>query len=209
MKTHQREKIIVFVSTCKQVRFIYEAFKKFRLGLPMYELQGHQKQKKRMAIYFTFCEKKYGLLVSTNIASRGLDFPMIDWVIQFDIPENPETYVHRIGRTARFKYEGKSLAFISEHEHKFVDQLKEKSINIHKIKQNPEKYLSIEASLQSICSEHQDVKYLAQKALISYLKFVHKASNKALFSVRNIDTGKLAESYGLQNAPVVNIKGKN
>lgn len=67
-----------------------------------------------MAIYFTFCEKKYGLLISTNIASRGLDFPMIDWVIQFDIPENTETYVHRVGRTARFKYEGKSLTFISE-----------------------------------------------------------------------------------------------
>jgi ATP-dependent RNA helicase DDX10/DBP4 len=83
------------------------------MGLPMYELQGHQKQKKRMAIYFTFCERKYGLLISTNIASRGLDFPMIDWVIQFDIPENTETYVHRIGRTARFKYEGKGLTFVS------------------------------------------------------------------------------------------------
>jgi ATP-dependent RNA helicase DDX10/DBP4 len=54
----------------------------------MYELQGHQKQKKRMAIYFTFCEKKYGILVCTNIASRGLDFPMVDWVVQLDIPED-------------------------------------------------------------------------------------------------------------------------
>jgi ATP-dependent RNA helicase DDX10/DBP4 len=125
------------------VRFIYESFKKFRLGLPMYELQGHQKQKKRMAIYFTFCEKKYGLLVCTNIASRGLDFPMIDWVIQYDIPENTETYVHRIGRTARFKYEGKSLTFVSPSEHEFINQLKEKNINVHKIKQNPEKYLTI------------------------------------------------------------------
>ena len=56
-----------------------------------------------MAIYFTFCEKKYGILVSTNIASRGLDFPMIDWVIQLDIPEDVETYVHRVGRTARYR----------------------------------------------------------------------------------------------------------
>jgi ATP-dependent RNA helicase DDX10/DBP4 len=143
LKTHQREKIIVFVSTCKQVRFIYESLKKFRLGLPMYELQGHQKQKKRMAIYFTFCEKKYGLLISTNIASRGLDFPMIDWVIQYDIPENTETYVHRIGRTARFKYEGKGLMFVSKAELPFVEDLKEKNIRVHKIKQNPEKYLSI------------------------------------------------------------------
>lgn len=79
----------------------------------------------------------------TNIASRGLDFPMIDWVIQYDIPENTETYVHRIGRTARFKYEGKSLTFVSPAEHEFMNQLKEKNINVHKIKQNPEKYLTI------------------------------------------------------------------
>ena len=39
---------------------------------------------------------------------------MIDWVVQFDIPEDVETYVHRVGRTARFKYEGKGLTFVSE-----------------------------------------------------------------------------------------------
>ena len=90
-----------------------------------------------MAIYFTFCEKKYGILICTNIASRGLDFPMIDWVLQFDIPEDTETYVHRVGRTARFKYEGKGLTFITEGEKNFVDELKEKGVKIHKIKQNP------------------------------------------------------------------------
>lgn len=79
-------------------------------------------------------------------------------------------------------------------------------MHIHKIKQNPEKYFRIESSLQSICSEHQDVKYLAQRALISYLKFVHKASNKSFFNIKKIDAAKLAESFGLQNAPVINIK---
>ncbi len=89
-----------------------------------------------MAIYFTFCEKKYGILVCTNIASRGLDFPMVDWVIQLDIPEDVETYVHRVGRTARFKYDGKSLAFVTEHELPFVESLKSRNIKIHKITQN-------------------------------------------------------------------------
>jgi ATP-dependent RNA helicase DDX10/DBP4 len=55
LKFHQKQKILIFTSTCKQVRFIYESFRKFKLGCPLYELQGHQKQKKRMAIYFTFC----------------------------------------------------------------------------------------------------------------------------------------------------------
>lgn len=116
LKTHQKQKILIFVSTCKEARFLYEAFKKFRFGCPIYEIQGHQKQKKRMAIYFTFSEKRYGILISTNIASRGLDFPMIDWVIQFDIPEDTETYVHRVGRTARYKADGKALTFVNHSE---------------------------------------------------------------------------------------------
>lgn len=68
-----------------------------------------------MAIYFTFCEKRHGVLLCTNIAARGLDFPLVDWVIQLDIPDNPNLYVHRVGRTARYKSEGRSLVMISEH----------------------------------------------------------------------------------------------
>lgn len=50
------------------------------------------------------------------------------------------------------------------------------------------------------------MKYLAQRALISYMKFVHKASNKKIFNIKNIDSAKLAESFGLQNAPVISVK---
>ena len=39
-----------------------------------------------MAMYFTFCEKRHGILLCTNIAARGLDFPLVDWVFQFDVP---------------------------------------------------------------------------------------------------------------------------
>jgi ATP-dependent RNA helicase DDX10/DBP4 len=88
IKEHPKKKILVFLSTCKQVRFVYESFKTFKFGCPIYELQGRQKQSKRMAIFYTFCEKQYGILFCTNIASRGLDFPQIDWVVQMDVPEN-------------------------------------------------------------------------------------------------------------------------
>jgi ATP-dependent RNA helicase DDX10/DBP4 len=116
IKEHPKKKILVFLSTCKQVRFTYEAFKTFKFGCPLYELQGRQKQTKRMAIFYTFCEKQYGVLFCTNIASRGLDFPKIDWVIQVDIPEDVETYVHRVGRTARFRSEGRALTLVTPSE---------------------------------------------------------------------------------------------
>lgn len=105
-----------------------------------------------MAIFYTFCEKQYGILFCTNIASRGLDFPQVDWVIQVDIPEDVETYVHRVGRTARFRSEGRSLTFIAPSEEHFVGHLKSKKIIIHKINQNPQKLYSIKNTLEGRCS---------------------------------------------------------
>ena len=96
-----------------------------------------------MAIYFTYCEKKHGVLLCTNIAARGLDFPKVDWVIQIDMPDQPDTYVHRVGRTARYRSQGRSLLFLSENETPFVDELKAKNIQIHKITQNPQRYLRV------------------------------------------------------------------
>ena len=124
IKSHKFTKVIVFVSTGKQVRFIFEAFKKLRIGLPMFELHARQKQAKRMAIYFTFTESKYGVLVSTNLAARGLDFPKVDWVMQLDLPEDVETYVHRAGRAARFQEKGKALVLVDPSEKPFLAQLR-------------------------------------------------------------------------------------
>jgi ATP-dependent RNA helicase DDX10/DBP4 len=113
-----------------------------------------------------------------------------------------------VGRTARFKYDGKALTLVSEHELEFMNNLKDRNIKIHKIIQNPDKYFRIDSSLQSICSEHQDVKYLAQRALISYIQFVYKASNKKIFNIKNLNLEKIAKSFGLQNAPNISIQQK-
>ena len=69
-----------------------------------------------MAIFYNFKEKKNGVLITTNISSRGLDIPMVKWVVQMDCPESMETYIHRIGRTARFSKKGKSILFIDPSE---------------------------------------------------------------------------------------------
>ena len=51
-------------------------------------------------------EKKHAVLFATDIAARGVDFPQVDWVIQYDCPEDIKTYIHRVGRTARHKSKG-------------------------------------------------------------------------------------------------------
>ena len=208
LKSHPNCKILVFVNTAKQVRFIYETYKKLKPGNSILELHGRQKQNKRMAIFFTFQEKKFATLVTTNVAARGLDFPTIDWVIQLDVPENVETYVHRIGRTARHKSAGKSQIFISEYEMKFVEKLKNSSIEICELKPNPQKMLTIKSSLESMLSESNELKYLAQRAFISYVKSINHMGDKQVFDVRNIDATKYAQSMGMIQIPVQKFKGE-
>ena len=84
LKSHPKSKCLVFFSARKQVRFAYQAFKALKLGQNLFELHGKMEQSKRTAIYFQFVEKKSAVLFATDIAARGIDFPAVDWVIQFD-----------------------------------------------------------------------------------------------------------------------------
>ncbi len=78
LRTHLRHKIIVFFSSCKQVRFIYEGLRRMRPGVPLMALHGKVKQARRSHVYQSFVDKKPGhgvVLFATDIAARGLDFP--------------------------------------------------------------------------------------------------------------------------------------
>ena len=86
-----------------QVRFVHEAFRKLRPGVPLAMLHGKMKQGKRLDMFYKFTESTAAVLFATDIAARGLDFPAVDWVVQLDCAEDADTYIHRVGRTARFR----------------------------------------------------------------------------------------------------------
>lgn len=81
-----------------------------------------------MAIFFTYAEKKFGVLFTTNIAARGLDFPSVEWIVQVDCPEDDVTYLHRVGRTARYKADGNAILMLLPSEIKMIDKLKERKL---------------------------------------------------------------------------------
>jgi ATP-dependent RNA helicase RhlE len=77
-----------------------------RKGHPVARIHADQSQNKRVDALKTFREGQHRILVATDIAGRGIDIPGIEHVINFDIPENVEDYVHRAGRTARGRAQG-------------------------------------------------------------------------------------------------------
>ena len=76
-------------------------------------IHGDLQQRQRDRVIAGFREKRYRILVATDIASRGLDIPHIEHVINYDLPQMPEDYIHRLGRTARAGAEGSAISFIS------------------------------------------------------------------------------------------------
>jgi len=89
------------------------------------------KQSQREAALGKFTELKSGILMCTDIAARGLDIPGVDWIVQFDPPQDPAAFVHRVGRTARMGREGSALVFLSPNsEASYVDFLRLRGVDI-------------------------------------------------------------------------------
>lgn len=209
IRNHIKSKILVFVSSCKQVKFIYESFRRLRPGIPLMALYGKQKQLKRVAIYNDFCKKTEAVLFATDIAARGLDIPAVHWVIQLDCPEDANTYIHRAGRTARYQKNGQSLlVLLPSEEQEMIKALEEKKIPINRIRVNPQKLGSIQKKLEAFCAQDLEIKQWAQKSIVSYARSVFLQSNKKIFDVNQLPLDAFAQSLGLPNPPRIRFLKK-
>ncbi|PFH32851.1 DEAD/DEAH box helicase domain-containing protein [Besnoitia besnoiti] len=251
LRTHSAKKILVFVSSCKQTRFLYEIFRILKPGPGLLYLHGRQKQQKRLEVFQSFVDRPGACcLISTDLASRGIDFTQlsfastksrrtpgpaakgkgaarqegnaegdvnamrknakkngVDFVVQLDCPDSIETYIHRVGRTARMQRKGQALLMVLPSEVKFVERLHEKKIEMKQLFMNPKKAVRIENKLQSILAENTALKFLAQQALASYLRCIALMPDKSVF---NLPTEAkpltaLANGYGLSLPPSVTV----
>ncbi|KAK3307124.1 P-loop containing nucleoside triphosphate hydrolase protein [Chaetomium strumarium] len=204
LRTNLKSKIIVFLSSGKQVRFVYESFRRMQPGIPLLHLHGRQKQVARMEITSRFASAKYACLFATDVVARGVDFPAVDWVIQVDCPEDAETYIHRVGRTARYESKGRAVLFLEPSEEEgFLKRLEHKKVPIKKVNVRENKKKSIKNELQSQCFQSPDLKYLGQKAFISYTRSIYLQKDKEVFKFDEVDLDGFAASLGLPGTPQI------
>ncbi|XP_044759509.1 probable ATP-dependent RNA helicase DDX47 [Coccinella septempunctata] len=105
---------MIFCSTCNNT--LRTALMLRSLGFGVVPLHGKMSQNKRIASLTKFKAKNRSLLISTDVASRGLDIPHVDVVINFDIPTHSKDYIHRVGRTARAGRSGKAITFVTQYD---------------------------------------------------------------------------------------------
>lgn len=145
LASRQHEKIIVYFLTCASVHFhallplqklIEQAALRSSVDKNMIKvrnfltLHGKMAQQKRNKNLRLFTESTNAVLFCTDVAARGIDLPDVDAVVQFDIPQDPDVYVHRVGRTARLGRTGYSLIFLAPEEEAYIEFLRARNCPI-------------------------------------------------------------------------------
>jgi len=126
LKREKPERSIIFTRTKIGADRLAERLKKRNLGAQ--EIHSGLPQKKRERILADFRGGKFPYLIATDVAARGIDISDVSHVINFDIPEHSEDYVHRIGRTARMGKRGRAVTFVTPEDGQFLTGI-EKLIN--------------------------------------------------------------------------------
>ncbi|EZA53170.1 hypothetical protein DMN91_004665 [Ooceraea biroi] len=114
---------MVFCGTCNNTTRTTLLLR--NLGFTAVPLHGQMTQNKRIAALTKFKAKNRSILISTDVASRGLDIPHVDIVINFDIPTHSKDYIHRVGRTARAGRSGRSITFVTQYDVELYQRIEE------------------------------------------------------------------------------------
>jgi ATP-dependent RNA helicase RhlE len=160
IKENPESKIIVFVRTKVRAERVLKAME--RVGIDTFTIHGDKKQDDRSEVMKKFKEGRYRIMIATDVSARGIDVPDVDYVINYDLPDKPENYVHRVGRTGRGINLGEAISFCSTEEKELLEEIQQlinKDIEVIKLyKKDYHHILSVpekELNLQEIINEHE------------------------------------------------------
>jgi len=108
------KKILVFVRTKVRAERVHNAMK--RVNIETVTMHGDKEQDDRLAVMKDFKKGLFKILIATDVSARGIDIPDVDFVVNYDLPDVPENYVHRVGRTGRGVKKGQAVSFCSKEE---------------------------------------------------------------------------------------------
>eukprot|EP01129_Flabellula_baltica_P014690 TRINITY_DN7109_c0_g1_i1.p1 TRINITY_DN7109_c0_g1~~TRINITY_DN7109_c0_g1_i1.p1 ORF type:complete len:583 (-),score=161.10 TRINITY_DN7109_c0_g1_i1:19-1728(-) len=204
LKRNINKKIIVFLSSCAAVK--YHADLLNYVDISVLSINGKQKQAKRSKTFFEFKNAERGILLSTDVAARGLDIPGVDWIIQYDPPDDPRDYIHRVGRTARgVDGTGKALLFLLPSELKFLQFLRDQNVKLEEYAFPANKISNIQAQLEKLVSKNYYLHQSAKDGYRGYLLSYASHSLKDTYNVHDLDLLKVAKSFGLKVPPKVSV----
>ncbi|KAJ2559915.1 ATP-dependent RNA helicase, partial [Coemansia sp. RSA 1836] len=203
LKRNLKKKVIVFFSSCNSVKYHAELLN--YIDVPVLDLHGKQKQQKRTNTFFEFINADKGILLCTDVAARGLDIPAVDWIIQYDPPDDPRDYIHRVGRTARAGGQGRSLLFLLPSELGFLRYLKQAKVPLNEYQFPLSKVANVQSQLEKLIEKNFYLNKSARDGYRSYLQSYASYQLKNIFNVNLLDLQKVGKAFGFTVPPNVNI----
>lgn len=188
---------------------------KLILDTHVFKLHGHIDQDERLRVYKAFVKAEKGVLISTDVGSRGLDFPDVKLIVLFDPPESLAHYSNRVGRTARLTKAGSSLAFLHPAEDKFITvlskryQVKEfdplrtfEAFEAHIPEHYPvgETIDYLNHALKKRVGTDNNLYFMARRAFNSFCRAYSRIKNKTVFNLKQLHLHNLAKGMGLKSA---------
>ena len=181
LKKNRKKKVMVFFSSCMSVKYHNELFNYIDLSVMC--IHGKQKQTKRTSTFFQFCNADSGILLCTDVAARGLDIPDVDWIVQFDPPDDPREYIHRVGRTARGEGgKGHALLILRPEELGFLRYLRQANVPLNEFEFSWSKVSDIQPQLEKLISKNYFLNLSAKEAFKGYVRAYESHSLKQVNS---------------------------
>ena len=203
LKKNAEKKIMVFFSSCNSVKFHHDLLN--YVDVKVMHIHGKQKQQKRTTTFYEFCRSEQGILLCTDVAARGLDIPAVDWIVQYDPPDEPDEYIHRVGRTARVERKGRALLFLLPQELGFLRYLKRAKVPLNEFEYAENKLANIEAQYQRLIEKNYYLHSAARDGYRSYLMAYSSHHHKDIFDVSQLDLQKVSKAFGLAVPPNVTL----
>ena len=117
------QKILVFVRTKVRAERVKKALE--RVDIQAETIHGDKEQEQRRRVMQLFHKGEIKVLIATDVSARGIDIPDVELVVNYDLPESPEYYVHRVGRTGRGTNKGQAISFCSKEEREMLTTIEE------------------------------------------------------------------------------------
>lgn len=210
LSDYRYKKCIVYVPTCTSVKHFYAVFDQVvqSADVKYFSLHGKLLQKARLRAIEGFASgdtslQKY-VLLTTDVAARGIDIPDVDLVIQLDPPTDPDMFLHRCGRTGRANKVGQAIVMLNKdsREEDYVDFMSVKGVKMREM--DPPSSLLHETfskQLAQFMLEDRARHELAIRSYVGFVKYYTKHAASSIFRMQTLDYIGIAKMYGLLRLP--------
>ncbi|KAL6126792.1 hypothetical protein ACLB2K_074837 [Fragaria x ananassa] len=201
---NKSHKTIVYFMTCACVDYwgvvlpCLAPLKDFNL----IALHGKMKQVTRDKALASFTSLSSGVLLCTDVAARGLDIPGVDCIVQYDTPQDPNVFVHRVGRTARMGRQGSAIVFLLPKEEAYVEFLRIRRVPLQE-RICPDDVSDVVPQIRSAAKKDRDIMEKGMRAFVSYIRAYKEHHCSYIFRWKELEIGKLGMGFGLLQLPAM------